>query len=385
MSITPVARLEGRQMNRDGNITGEEGGSIGNIHDRVFGDVDNGVADVYLVAKARESPIEHASTPTPFVQHARLKSPAVTKGRLEFSTYRPEAGVPTWQQQSLHSAQPGTMHELQYRPVAASIRSQRSVIASVDVPSNAAAVELEVSGLSQEHEEALLPIIDLSEVFIPAPMVPARSLARPKTKSSAIELIQQRRPITERPTQQQRPAKRNQDVAAMQSTHILTSNPSRQHHIAHAEPQHLERTAVSTTGSSPNELGQTVARGTPRVRQLLGESASDSGKSEIAGFYSEPSMSTVPPQLEDGDSSPAHFFHKHESPTIDGLRTNTRLTPQPTLDRNSLPPSELPCPSAAQTAGSQKAATLSCPEKRTNGKKKSRFVLSFGRKTVAVQ
>ncbi|KAK4889842.1 hypothetical protein LTR49_028765, partial [Elasticomyces elasticus] len=183
VSITPVVRLEGRQMNRDGNITGEEGGSIGNIHDRVLGDVDNGVADVYLVAKARESPIGHASTPTPFVQHARLKSPAVTKGRLEFPTYRPEAGAPTWQQQFLHSAQPGTMHEPQYRPVAASIRSQRSVIASVDVPSNAAAVELEVSGLSQEHEEALLPVIDLSEVFIPAPMVPARSLARPKTKS----------------------------------------------------------------------------------------------------------------------------------------------------------------------------------------------------------
>ncbi|KAK5680743.1 hypothetical protein LTR17_027517, partial [Elasticomyces elasticus] len=135
-----------------------------------------------------------------------LESPAVAQGQLESSTYRPEACATTWQQQSLHTAQWGTMHELQHRPVAASIRSQRSVIPSVDVPSNAVAVELQVRGLAEEPEEDLLPIPDLSEVFIPAPMLPARSLARPKTKSSAIELIQQRRPITERPTQQQRPA-----------------------------------------------------------------------------------------------------------------------------------------------------------------------------------
>ncbi|KAK5697817.1 hypothetical protein LTR17_023784 [Elasticomyces elasticus] len=216
-------------------------------------------------------------------------------------------------------------------------------------------------------------------------MVPARSLARPKTKSSAIEMIQQRRSITRRPTQQQRPAKRNQDVPAMQSTHIPTSNPQRQHHTVHAEPQLLKRTAASTTGSSPNELRQTVARATPRVRQPLGESASDSGKSEIADFYSGPSMSTMPPQLEDGDISPAHPSHKHGNPTIYGLRPNARFTPQPMLDRDSSPPAELPCPSAAQTADSQKAATLSCLEKRTNGKKKSRFILSFGRKTVTGQ
>ncbi|KAK5684643.1 hypothetical protein LTR17_027170 [Elasticomyces elasticus] len=155
----------------------EEGGSIGNIHDRVLGDVDNGVADVHLVAKARESPIVHASAPTPFVQHARLKSPAVAKARLE-SRHTYQKHMRLSGSKSLHTAQPGTMHELQQRMVIASIRSQGSFIPLVDVPSNAAAFELQVIGLAQELEGDLSPIIDLSEIVIPAPMVPARSLAR---------------------------------------------------------------------------------------------------------------------------------------------------------------------------------------------------------------
>ncbi|KAK4906357.1 hypothetical protein LTR49_024481 [Elasticomyces elasticus] len=155
------------------------------------------------------------------------------------------------------------MHEREHHPVIGSLESQGSVVPSVDVPSNAAAVELQGSRLAQEPEEDLLPILDLSDVSIPTPMVPERSLARPGTKSSAIETIQQP-PFQQKPAEQQRLAKRSQDVPVMQSTHIPTPNPQHQHHAAQVEPQLQECTAESTTGSSPEELEQIVARTTPR-------------------------------------------------------------------------------------------------------------------------
>ncbi|KAK1809405.1 hypothetical protein LTR12_016235 [Friedmanniomyces endolithicus] len=110
--------------------------------------------------------------------------------------------------------------------VPASQQSQRSVIPLVDFPSNVAAVELPASGVAQEPEEKLLPIFDHSDVFISAPMVPARSSMRPETTSPAIEMIQQR--ITQQPTQQQQPAKLSQDVPMMQSKYISIPIPQHQ-------------------------------------------------------------------------------------------------------------------------------------------------------------
>jgi len=244
-----------------------------NVYSRVLDDNGNSVADVRSVGKVQESPILRASAPAAFVQHGRLWSPAIARGRLEYSAYRPEAFAPVWQQQPLRSSQPKMAQELQRHLVPASQQSQRSVIPLVDCPSNVAAVELPASGVAQEPEEELLPIFDHSDVFIPAPMVPASSLGRPKTKLPPIEMIQQR-PLTQQPTQQQRPAKLSQDVPVMQSTYTSIPTPQHQHHEARPEPQLQECTAASTTGFSPEELQQTVARATPRKRQLLDESGS---------------------------------------------------------------------------------------------------------------
>lgn len=81
-------------------------------------------------------------------------------------------------------------------------------------------------------------------------------------------------------------------------------------------------------------------------------------------------MSIVSSQLEDGDSSPAHFFHKYGNPTMYGLQPNGKLTTQPALGGKSSPPSEPPrpsIPSGMQGGNPMKSSTTTTLNQRNLG------------------
>ncbi|KAK5127880.1 hypothetical protein LTR85_004997 [Meristemomyces frigidus] len=347
MSALPVSKLEGFKVNKRGKILDEEGEAIGelcegdimdcvrqrvNAYGEVQDDYGSIVGRVRPIGRMLDSPIMRMSSPVPFHQQQqqyyqeRPMSPAFSVGRRESAA---EAFTPAWQQQHLHNPQPVLAQELQHYLATMPQDSSRSAVGPIEFPNNVTAVELPAIEAEQQPEEEVLPIFDHSDVFLPAPTVPARSPRRNETPSPPIEKQepQLQRPMSMQPIQQTDWA--SQEVPRSQSKHISAPVPARQPESQPEVHEWAAASAIERLQEEPEQTAELPPHMAQQRRQALMRNSSNSSMTDLAKSYSRPSMSSVPEdsQLADDDRSPALFSYKGDIPATEGPAPNALLAP----------------------------------------------------------
>ncbi|KAK0268587.1 hypothetical protein LTS00_017532 [Friedmanniomyces endolithicus] len=425
---TSTGTLEGLKVNKRGKILNEEGEITGELvegdmmdcvrqrcngYGEVLNDRGRIVGRVQPLEQSLESPIMRMALPGPSpaplltqenyfspqaqqVQQPPPREPASSRrkqSRREPTGSHPDVFTPAWQRRS-ENTQASQAWELRNHLAASHPRSRRP-ITPADFPDNVTAIELDASGLQSDSEEEyeeeygedMMPIFDHSEIFMPVPVVPPRSLKRSETPSppkekqwAASQLI---RPASPTPVEHE-----SQDYQRASSRCI--SAPPRQPLIAQqgqtkpwaaaaqktlasalaTTPEHQQQDALVGGSQTPssrtlpivaiamapptvpqvNPVPMTIAASAPPIpadlqrqpaaaqapepeptRRTSFQSASNSSMSDAAKSYSRPSMRPAP---EDGDAASntvsqgrnsGLFSYKGEIPASDGSASNASL------------------------------------------------------------
>ncbi|KXL42346.1 MAG: hypothetical protein FE78DRAFT_543940 [Acidomyces sp. 'richmondensis'] len=329
----PVRILEGYKINRQGMILNEEGDTIGELYEgdiidcvrqRVngFGEILNDYGRIVGRARTVSSPQQSlctrtssppslAQTPTIESQQSSYfqwitRSPMVQIPRREISNSRPESFTPAWQQPSNSGYTSLLVNELREYLAASQGAISKQPATSLPLPNTTPAVELDAN-----PSEELIPVIDLSEAFIPQSTSKFPSTRLSKTPSPTGDRVGQTAAESEHeytqlmPPFKQSPPKTPPPFGDESSVASITSNsvPSIPHQAQ--PPRHSTSTALLRISSSGSGTDQTKS-------------------------YARPSMSPVPEDSSlQGDSQGMHsmFAYRGEIPSMDGPVSNSTMAP----------------------------------------------------------
>lgn len=360
MSVVPVSKLEGFKVNKRGKILDEEGEPIGelcegdiidcvrqkvNAYGEVLDDYGSVVGRVRTIGRGQESPVMRMASPTPFQHQQQLQYqpelPVSPSSSMGYRRPSAETFTPAWQQQHAHNAQPNMAQELQYHMAATPQESSRTVVPPIDYPNNGTVVELPANEAEIQPEEEILPILDHSDVFLPAPNVPEKS-SRRNTPSPPIEKQQPRRVSEEHVRQRGR---MSQETPRSQSRLLSAPVAARPQSAVERQPQEWAAAgAIEKLQEEPEHGPELPPHMAQQRRQGLARSSSAGSMMDTSKSYSRPTMSSVPEdsQLADEDRSPALFSYKGEIPTKDGPPTSATLAPPPAMRAKSPAPPSVP-------------------------------------------
>ena len=356
--LPSISILEGLKINKRGKILDEEGDVIGELqtgdimdcvrqrvngYGEVLDDYGSVVGSVRTLPRGQaSSPVSRMSAPAPmrygqqynfqaYSQNGQQRSASPVNMRRESITSQQSVFTPAWQTRNTADEQPYLAQELRNH-LATAPTSSTSAIAPIDFPGHVTHVELEAGETaqyqSQQNDDDELPIMDYSDVFMPAPFVPARSPRRETPPSPPTEKAEQRffsRARVHSPSPQA-----TEEVTRPQS--MFSRAPAAQKAVPVIIQEEVAasvaqlRLSLNTTGHST-----LVEQQQPRVipAKALSRSASDSVAADAAKSYVRPSMSPVPEDgtIQDTSADPSAFTYKGDIPAANGPSPMSMLAP----------------------------------------------------------